>query len=64
MSYYAILGAVGDVTFIDGHYADEELAKSAFGCWKKTYPNLDFDLCTTKGRSWPIADELSFFSSP
>tara|TARA_Y100000004_G_scaffold147921_1_gene169270 strand:- start:153 stop:416 length:264 start_codon:yes stop_codon:yes gene_type:complete len=58
MNYYAILVDVGDTTFVDGHYADKALAQDAFGRWKKTYPNLHFDLCAVMGRSWPIADEL------
>ncbi len=54
---YAILVDIGDTTFIDGHYADKELAQDAFGRWKKTYPNLHFDLCVVMSKSWPIADE-------
>jgi len=57
MSYYAIIVDIGDTTFVDGHYADKALAQDAFGRWKKTYPNLHFDLCAVMGKGW-IADEL------
>lgn len=57
MSYYAIIVDIGDTTFVDGHYADEDLASDAFVRWKETYPNLHFDFCTVLGKGW-IADEL------
>jgi len=57
MMSYAILVDVGNTTFIDGHYADKELAQYAFGRWEKTYPNLHFDLCFVISKSCPIPDE-------
>jgi hypothetical protein len=58
MSCYAILVEVGDTTFIDGNYTNKASAQDAFGRWKKTYPNLNFDLCVVVSKSWPIADEI------